>query len=159
MLMRPTITAVTARSSRRQFPKSGADLNNAMKRVGTRIPYARNEEIFGDGEPTQYFYKIVSGCARSYKILDDGRRQIIGFHMPGDVFGLELTENHHFSAEAVNDTIILAVKRSAIMRLAMHDADISRQLWAITARELQRVKYHTRAVARESGDKTTVFGE
>ena len=51
-------------------------------------------------------------------------------------------EEHHFSAEAVNDTDILVVKRTAIIGLAARDADIARQLWAMTARELQRVQNH-----------------
>jgi CRP/FNR family nitrogen fixation transcriptional regulator len=62
--------------------------------------------------------------------------------MPGDVFGLELDEERHFSAEAVNNAVILALKRKAIMRLAACDADFARQLWAVTAQECQRAQNH-----------------
>jgi CRP/FNR family nitrogen fixation transcriptional regulator len=52
-------------------------------------------------------------------------------------------EEHQFSAEAVNDTVILVVvTRSVIIELAARDADFARQLWAMTARELQRVQNH-----------------
>jgi len=143
MLMRPTTTAT--RTSRYQFPRSGVDVNTiagSMELMGIRIPYARNVEIFGEGEPAEYLYKVVSGTVRSCKLLDDGRRQVTGFYMVGEAFGLEPDEEHHFSAEAVNDTVILVVKRSAIIGLAARDADIARQLWAMTARELQRVQNH-----------------
>ena len=143
MLMRPT--AIATRNSRYQFPRSGVDINSlagSMELMGIRIPYARNVEIFGEGEPAEYLYKVVSGTVRSCKLLDDGRRQVTGFYMVGEVFGLEPDEEHHFSAEAVNDTVILVVKRSAIIGLAARDADIARQLWAMTARELQRVQNH-----------------
>ena len=113
-----------------------------MKLMGTRISYARNVEIFGEGEPAEYLYKVVSGSVRSCKILDDGRRQVTGFHMAGEVFGLEPDEEHQFSAEAVNDTVLLVVKRSAVIGLAARDADIARQLWAVTAQQLQRVQDH-----------------
>jgi len=145
MLMRPATTAVTAPSPRCPFPKSGLNVNTiagSMELMGTRISYARNVEIFGEGEPAEYLYKVISGSVRSCKLLDDGRRQVTGFHMAGEVFGLELDEEHHFSAEAVNDAIVLVVKRSAIVGLAARDADIARQLWAMTARELQRVQDH-----------------
>ena len=145
MLMRPTTTAVATRNSRYQFPRSGVDINSlagSMELMGTRISYARNVEIFGEGEPAEYLYKVVSGSVRSCKILDDGRRQVTGFHMVGEVFGLEPDEEHQFSAEAVNDSVVLVVKRSAIIGLAARDADIARQLWAMTARELQRVQDH-----------------
>ena len=142
MLMR---RATAARTPRCQLPGFGVDINTvagSMELMGTRISYARNTEIFGQGEPAEYLYKVISGSVRSCKILDDGRRQVTGFHMVGEVFGLELDEEHQFSAEAVNDAVVLVVKRSAIIGLAARDADIARQLWAMTARELQRVQDH-----------------
>ena len=84
MLMRPTTTAT--RTSCYQFPRSGVDVNTiagSMELMGIRIPYARNVEIFGEGEPAEYLYKVVSGTVRSCKLLDDGRRQVTGFHMVG----------------------------------------------------------------------------
>ena len=51
---------------------------------------------------------------RTYKVLSDGRRQIGGFYLPGDIFGLEFAEEHTFSAEAITDAKVLVVKRSAI---------------------------------------------
>lgn len=48
--------------------------------------------------------------------------------MAGDVFEIEPDDQHRFSAEAVNDTVVLVVKRSAIIGRAARDADIARQL-------------------------------
>jgi len=145
MLMRPATAAVASQSPRCQVSKSELDINTlvgSMELMGTRISYGRNVEIFGEGEPAEYLYKVVSGSVRSCKLLDDGRCQVTGFHIAGEVFGLELDEEHHFSAEAVNDAVVLVVKRRAIIGLAARDADIARQLWAMTARELQRVQDH-----------------
>jgi hypothetical protein len=47
--------------------------------------YARNVEIFGDGEPADYLYEAVSGLVRYCKALDDRCRQVTGFHMAGEV--------------------------------------------------------------------------
>jgi CRP/FNR family transcriptional regulator, nitrogen fixation regulation protein len=145
MLMRLTTAAVAPPSLRGQSAKSELDINGiagSMELMGTRISYARNVEIFGEGEPAEYLYKVVSGSVRSCKLLDDGRRQVTGFYMVGEVFGLELDDDHHFSAEAVNDAVVLVVKRSVIIALAARDGDVARQLWAVTARELQRVQDH-----------------
>jgi CRP/FNR family transcriptional regulator, nitrogen fixation regulation protein len=109
----------------------GPGLNTSAVRrglIGIRKAYASNMEIFGDGEPAEYLYEVVRGSVRSCKILGDGRRQITGFHMPGEVFGLEIDDEHHFSAETVSDAVILAVKRSAIMRLAACDVYFAREL-------------------------------
>src|ERR1700690_2093180 len=57
--------------------------------VATEFSYRKDEEIYGEDEPAEYVYQVISGAVRSYKLLTDGRRQIGTFHLPGDVFGLE----------------------------------------------------------------------
>jgi CRP-like cAMP-binding protein len=145
VLMYSASTVVAAQSPRRELLKLGPGLNIVAghgELIGIRMSYASNMEIFGEGEPAEYLYEVVRGLVRSCKILGDGRRQITGFHMPGEVFGLEPDEEHHLSAEAVNDAIILAIKRRTIMRLAARDADFARQLWAVAALEHQRAQNH-----------------
>ena len=80
-------------------------LSEAFKLLGAVVHFKQNTEIYGEEEPAEYFYQVVSGAVRTYKLLGDGRRQIGAFHLPGDVFGLEAGENHHFSAEAVADSV------------------------------------------------------
>ena len=145
MLMRPPRKVVPDQSPRGQLPNFGPGLNTiAVHRGlnGIRMAYASNMEIFGEGEPTEYLYEVVRGLVRNCKIFGDGRRQITGFHIPGEVLGFEPDDEHHFSAEAVTDSIILAVKRSAIMELAARDAYFAHQLWAVMSREYQRAQNH-----------------
>ena len=145
MLMGPAATVVTALSPRCELPEFGSGLNTvAVHRglMGIRMSYASNMEIFGEGEPAEYLYEVVRGLVRRYKMLADGRRQIVAFHMPGDVFGLEVDGCHCFSAEAVNNATVLAVKSSIVMGLAARDADFARQLWAVMLREYQRAQNH-----------------
>jgi len=73
------------------------------------MSFKRNAELYGEQEPTDYFYKIVRGAVRTYKVLMDGRRQIGAFYLPGEIFGLEAGEEHVFSAEAIVDTKILII--------------------------------------------------
>src|SRR5688572_25819467 len=51
--------------------------------------YGRDVEIFGQQEPADCLYKVVSGAVRTCSVLRDGRRHIAGFHLAGDFFGLE----------------------------------------------------------------------
>jgi CRP/FNR family nitrogen fixation transcriptional regulator len=77
---------------------------------------------------------------RTYKILSDGRRQIGGFYLPGDVFGLEFRDEHTFSAEAITETRVVVVKRSMLMTLAGRDPGISRELLTLSGSELRHVQ-------------------
>ena len=77
-------------------------LFNSVELAGVAMPFDRNAEIFGEGEPADYVYKVLTGSVRTYRVLNDGRRQIGAFHLPGDVFGLEPGWEHPCSAEAIN---------------------------------------------------------
>src|SRR5487761_853135 len=89
-------------------------LDQSMQLMGALLSYPRNSEIFGENEPADYLYKVISGAVRTYKILSDGRRQIGGFYLPGDVFGLEFADEHSLAAEAITDIKVLVIKRSAL---------------------------------------------
>ena len=86
--------------------------------IGSPFTYSRDEEIYGESEEAEYVYKIVSGAVRSCKILSDGRRQINGFYLPGDLFGFEQGDMHRLKAEAVVDTKVITFRRRQIERLA-----------------------------------------
>ncbi len=143
MLMR-TATQVTGQSAR-QVPiwsGNGNPIADSIELMGVRMSYARNTEIYGEGEPADYLYKVMSGAVRVSKLLDDGRRQVTAFHLPGEIFGLELGKEHRFSAEAISESSILVVKRSTVLALAGRDGEVARQLWTLTADALQRVQDH-----------------
>src|SRR5215510_13780502 len=106
--------------------------------MGALMSFSRNAEVYGESEPADYLYKVVSGSVRTYKIMVDGRRQIGAFYLPGDIFGLETGAEHTFSAEAITDCKIVVIKRSAVVGLAARDNDVAQEMWALTAQELQR---------------------
>ena len=129
----------------------------SIELMGALMPFARNSEIFGENEPADYLYKLVSGTVRSYKVLVDGRRQIGAFYVPGDIFGLETGDAHTFSAEAITDCKILVIKRSAVMTLAGRDPEVGRQMWAATARELKIVQAHSLLLIKTAQERVASF--
>ncbi len=118
--------------------------------LGTSFTYGRDEEIYGEGEDTEFVYKVVSGAVRTYKIMRDGRRQIGGFHLPGDCFGFELGKQHLLTAEATTDSKVLLFKRSKIETLATHDIGAARELWHMTADHLRHAEDHMLLLGRKT---------
>ncbi len=126
--------------------------------LGTPVSYRRNAEIFGEKEPADYAYRVVNGSVRTYKILDDGRRQIGGFHLPGDIFGLlEFGDEHAFSADAITDTTVLVVKRKMLAMLAGRHPAIARELFTFTGRELRRVQDHVLLLVKTAQERVASF--
>jgi CRP-like cAMP-binding protein len=131
--------------------------SSALEMMGAQMTFARNAEIYGEGEEADYIYRVVSGAVRTYKVLADGRRQIGGFYLPGDMFGLEPGDEHSFSAEAVAESKVLVTKRSAVMALAERDGEVARQLWSLTGRELRRVQDHILLLIKSAHERVAAF--
>jgi CRP/FNR family nitrogen fixation transcriptional regulator len=158
MLMQSAIQVRPLNGYRNPAPMAGSAAKaGAIDVMGAPMAFKRNAEIYGENEPAEYLYKVVSGAVRTYKVLADGRRQIGAFYMVGDVFGLESTDEHAFSAEAITDAKVLVVKRSALVALAARDNEVARQLWTITAGELHRAQDHIVALIKTAEERVVGF--
>jgi CRP/FNR family nitrogen fixation transcriptional regulator len=118
--------------------------------IASEFGYRKDEEIYGEDEPAEYVYQVVSGAVRSYKLLSDGRRQIGAFHLPGDVFGLESGATHRLATEAIIDTTVRLVKRRTLEQAASVDVQVARKLWAMTAGELRHAEDHMLLLGRKT---------
>jgi CRP/FNR family nitrogen fixation transcriptional regulator len=160
MLMQTQLRTVSANRTYSNVipcPAPARGAFGAMEAMGSQMKFGPNEEIFGEGEPAEYVYKVVKGAVRTYKILCDGRRQIGGFYLPGDIFGLEIGKEHQFSAEAINNVTVLVVRRSAIISLAERDCDAARELWSFTGRELNRVQQQLLLLVKSAQQRVAAF--
>ncbi len=157
----PATARISATPSSHSAPAahalSGHALFGSIELMGASMSFKKGVEIYGENEPADYVYKLVSGTARSYKILNDGRRQIQGFYFPNDIFGLEGGSEHAASAEAMSDVTVLVVRRSAIMAAATRDSDVANQLWAYTSRELNHARGHAMLLVKTAQERVASF--
>jgi CRP/FNR family nitrogen fixation transcriptional regulator len=121
------------------------------------MTFARDAEIYGEGEPADYLYEVLSGAVRTCKILADGRRQISNFYLAGDFFGLESGTEHLYSAEAVAGCRVIATKRRAFDALATHQGDGSRTLLQIAIKELRHAQEHAFLLIRSAQERVAGF--
>ena len=125
---------------------------------GTCMRFERNEEVFGQDEPAEYVYRVVSGAVRTMRFTSEGRRQILGFHLPGDIFGLELGNSHSLSAEAVVASDIVMVRRSAMEKAAADDVRAARALLKLTSEQLASAREHALVLGRKgAGERVAAF--
>jgi CRP/FNR family transcriptional regulator, nitrogen fixation regulation protein len=162
MLMRTAMHPTSSRPAatvrgRNGLPPGAHAPGSALDLMGAPMQFARNMEIYGENEPAEYLYKVVKGAVRTYRVLDDGRRQIGAFLLPGEMFGLEAGATPASSAEAIVDSVVLVIKRSAVIELAERDGEVARQLWTLTARELARVQNHMLLLIRNAQERIASF--
>jgi CRP/FNR family nitrogen fixation transcriptional regulator len=119
-------------------------------RPGSHTGFGRDEEIYGEGEPADFVYRVVTGVVRNYRTLSDGRRQVSDFHVAADYFGLETGLEHRMTAEAVGEATVQVIRRGILVALAMRDNGIARELWALAAQRLQRSQDHVLILGRKN---------
>ena len=98
-----------ARSERDAFGvtrSGGLDALVALERLGVRLAFTRDQEIYAEGDRADCWYKVLSGTVRICKLLADGRRHIGEFCFSGDCFGVEDAGQRAYSAEAVNSDLL-----------------------------------------------------
>lgn len=99
-------------------------LRNAQ---GTRRQgYAAHDVIYFEGDDARHLYEIVSGAAMLYKLLPDGRRQVVEVLGPGDLFGFDMDTYHDCSAETLVATTVMVFNRRDIEASAAAQSHLTR---------------------------------
>jgi CRP/FNR family transcriptional regulator len=104
--------------------------------VGTIRTYRSRELLFCEGDRATCVYKIEAGNVCVYKLMRDGRRQVIDFAFSGDVIGLGALGEHAVCAQATTMTHVLCIPVSILHRAIQQDACLSLKLYEAMSREL-----------------------
>jgi CRP/FNR family transcriptional regulator len=86
---------------KKQFVQAGVELGEFAK-LAVRRNFDAKSTIIAENEPSAAVYVITHGTARLYKMLGDGRRQIVGFALPSDFLGLSVSDRHSCSVDAIS---------------------------------------------------------
>lgn len=102
----------------------------------------RDEEIVAQDDKAEYCYLVMSGCVRTVRLMQDGRRQVGEFLLPGDVFGWDALDKHDFGAEAVMPATLHRFSRAGLAALIDNDSALSRRIREMTAVQARAGREH-----------------
>ncbi len=100
--------------------------------------------LFHESDEAARIYVVREGCFRLYRLLPDGRRQIIGFGQPGDFLGLASRHGYAYTAEAVVDSKACWMRRRDADELQDRHPKLSRKLLEMS--EEEHVRDHEQMV-------------
>ncbi len=118
------------------FPALTDDERATLDRLRKHSTFASKELLFGQGETSARVFSVSRGVVRIYKLLPDGRRQVVGFALAGDFLGLTLQDNHALTAEAIEPTAACSFPRAAFRRLVDGNLVALRRMNVIVSQEL-----------------------
>lgn len=108
--------------------------------VGSRRRVKKEDDLYQAGDAFDGLYAVRVGSMKSTVLGDDGRGQVIGYHMPGDIVGLDgmATDRHVSRATALEDTEVCVLPFDRLDMLAQRVPALSQNLRRLLAREITR---------------------
>jgi len=111
------------------------------------------------GTSSEHLYTVLSGWAFRYKMLDDGRRQILNHALPADMIGLQgalLHEMEH-SVEALTPLVLCVFRRQKLWDLYSRFPSLAFDITWLAAREEQIIDEHMVSLGRRTALERTAF--
>ncbi len=124
-----------------------------LEQIGHRLQYRPNEPVFTQEEIVSSCYNVLEGVMRLYKLLPDGRRQIVGFALPGDFLGLSAAERYAISADAVGLVVVCRFVKRLFARFAENRPNLLRRINELSTRELSAAQEQIVLLGRRSAEE------
>jgi len=107
-----------------------------LSSIVTRVTVPPQHMLFHEGDSAENVFNVTGGAVRLYKLLPDGRRQIMGFMLPGDFLGLAGQHGFSYSAEAITEVEMCRFPRRQLDLVFDRFPRLERQLYNIANDEL-----------------------
>lgn len=117
---------------------SGQDAERLDQLIYTRRRIERGESLYRAGDAFSSLYAVRSGFFKTLQTLEDGREQVTGFRMGGEIMGMDAigAEKHSSSAVALEDSEVCVIPYSRLVNLGHDMHGLQRQFHKVMSREI-----------------------
>lgn len=136
------------------------DVERLDRVVKRRKPVNRGEHLFRVGSPLVRIYVAREGTFKTVACSEDGEEQVIGFHLPGELIGLDaLGEGEHrCDAVALESARVCEVPLEDLHAVAAQVPGLQRQLLRVIGRSMARDQDHLEMMSRrQANDRVMLF--
>lgn len=137
---------------------------DAVKRldeiVRRRRPLVRGEHLFHVGDPLRAVYVARDGAFKTVVVSEDGEEQVIGFHLPGELVGLDAlgSGGHRCDAVALEASNVCEVPFEDLAAVAAQVPGLQQQLLRVIGRGVERDQDHFAVLLRrQAGERIAMF--
>jgi CRP/FNR family transcriptional regulator len=113
------------------------DLHVLVEHIG---PFHAGDHIFREGDPFEAIAAVRAGTVKTCVVDRDGHEQVLGFHLPGEVIGLNAIDGDRYPCNAIAlDTVMLCrFSFPRIATLATRLPGLQKQLFRLLSRDIGR---------------------
>jgi CRP/FNR family transcriptional regulator len=122
------------------FGMTETEISRLDELVGTRRKIKRQQHLYRAGDPFEAIYAIRIGWFKTDVVLEDGREQVTGFQMTGEMLGLDgiSTEAHSCNAIALEDSEVCVIAYDKLEELSRQVEGLQHQFHKVMSREIVR---------------------
>jgi CRP/FNR family transcriptional regulator, anaerobic regulatory protein len=124
-----------------------------LARATTVVELAPGDVFRHEGDPPDYLFNLTRGAVKLFKLLPDGRRQIVGFLAVGDFIGFGRQDAAPASAEAITPVRLCRFEQSRFRTLLDAYPALERRLLAFASDEIAAAQEHMMLLGRLSAEE------
>ena len=91
-------------------------LGSSQQQIGNQLKLGKHRPVFLAGDAAERLFEVESGAVMLYRILDDGRRQLVEIVFPGGICGFGTGVDYQSCCETLMPTVLRSYKRSDLQR-------------------------------------------
>jgi CRP/FNR family transcriptional regulator len=133
-------------------PEDVTRLNNIIER---NRPLHRGDHLYSEGGSFERLRVVTTGSIKTYSTSSDGSEHILGFHLPGELIGLDAIENnrHRCSAKALETTLVCEIPFDQLEKLGNEIPGLQHQLYRLLSREIGHETETLRLLGKKGADQ------
>lgn len=114
------------------------DLDRLEQIIKRKKPLQRGDFVFRIGDPLHSIYAIRAGSVKTFTFTEDGYEQVTGFHLSGELLGLDAisTDRHSCTAKVLETTQVCEIPFHRLEELGREVPNLSHQFLRLMSKEL-----------------------
>ena len=120
------------------FGLENAEIEQLDELIGSRRKIKRHQHLYRAGDGFEAIYAVRSGSFKTNVLFEDGRDQVTGFQMSGEILGLDGIEKHTCDAQALEDSEVCVIPFDKLEELSREVESLQHQFHKVMSREIVR---------------------
>ncbi|HHJ14911.1 MAG TPA: fumarate/nitrate reduction transcriptional regulator Fnr [Gammaproteobacteria bacterium] len=131
------------------------DLERLDAIIDRKRPLARGDHLFRTGDAFRSIFAVRSGTLKTYTTSPEGQEQVMGFHLPGELVGLDAiaSDSHPLSAKALETTSVCEIPFEDLESLSTQLPDLQRQMLRLMSQEIRNDEQNLLRLGQRSAEE------
>ncbi len=124
---------------------SASDSDRIDELINVRTPLKKGDYLYRQGTELEFLYNLRYGALKSEFSVVSGNNQVIGFHLPGELLGVDGIAEHIYQSNAIalEDSVVCVVPFSELETLSHEIPNLQHHLNRVMSREIYQDHRHS----------------